>query len=413
MTKEEHGRVNGLDFLRGIASFAVCWFHLTSFKYGSPDGWFYSLLKQTGVYGWLGVEVFFVISGFVIPYSLHRAGYKLGSYPTFIVKRLARLDPPYLATILLVLALASAYGLFKGSAPLVEGAHVDAARVLLHLGYANIFFNYDWLNPSFWTLAIEFQYYVLVGLAFPVLVSRAAWPRRLAFACFGAASLLADLRTNGGGAIFSSFIVRFIPLFLLGAATFQRRSRIVGRAEYVVLVSASACLCVITVGWRPAVAALLAVFVINFYDRRTAVTDFLGKISYSLYLLHWPVGHLVLSLLGLKLLDARSDAARVAVVFASLGVCVAASYALYITVELPAQRWSTRFSYRRARATVVTSSFAVAGEGPAQQPFVAALVVVEPSALTPSAQDPFTLAAQEPGHKTERALARGRASGAA
>jgi peptidoglycan/LPS O-acetylase OafA/YrhL len=413
MAKEEHGRINGLDFLRGIASFAVCWFHLTSFKYGSPDGWFYSMLKQTGAYGWLGVEVFFVISGFVIPYSLHRAGYKLGSYPTFIVKRLARLDPPYLATILLVLALAVAYGLFKGQAPLVEGESVDAARVLLHLGYANVFFDYEWLNPSFWTLAIEFQYYVLVGLAFPVLAARAGWPRRLAFACFGAASLLADLRSNGGDVIFSHFIVRFIPLFMLGAATFQRRSRIIGRAEYAALVSASACLCVITVGRPPAAAALLAVFVINFYDRRTAVTDFLGKISYSLYLLHWPVGHLVLSLLGLKLLDARSDAARVAVIFTSLGVCVAASYALHRAVELPAQHWSSRFSYGRGRAAVATPGFAGAGEGPAQQPFVGALGVEEPSAFTPAAQDLFTPAAQDPGHKTEHVLARGRASGAA
>jgi peptidoglycan/LPS O-acetylase OafA/YrhL len=405
MAKEAQGRINGLDFLRGVASFAVCWFHLTSFEYGSPDGWFYSLLKQTGAYGWLGVEVFFVISGFVIPYSLHRAGYKLGSYPTFIVKRLARLDPPYLVTILLVLALAVAYGLFKGHAPLVEGKSVDAARVLLHLGYANIFFGHEWLNPSFWTLGIEFQYYVLVGLAFPVLVARAGWPRRLAFACFGAASLLADLRTSDGGVIFSNFIVRFIPLFLLGAATFQRRARIIGRAEYAVLVAAGACLTAITVGWPPAAAALLAVFVINFYDRRTAVTDFLGNISYSLYLLHWPVGHLALSLLGLKLLDARSDAARVAVIFASLGVCVVAAYALYRAVELPAQHWSSRFSYGRARAAVATPSFAVAGDGPAQQPFVGALVLEGPGAFTP--------AVQVPEHKTERPLARGAASGAA
>src|SRR5215210_4781626 len=75
MPKDERERIHGLDFLRGVASLAVCWFHLTSFTYATPDGWFYSALRRTGTYGWLGVEVFFVISGFVIPYSLHRAKY--------------------------------------------------------------------------------------------------------------------------------------------------------------------------------------------------------------------------------------------------------------------------------------------------------------------------------------------------
>lgn len=367
MTKEAGDRINGLDFLRGLASLSVCWFHITSFTYASPDGWFYAPLRRTGVYGWLGVEVFFVISGFVIPYSLHRAGYRLRSYPAFIAKRLVRLDPPYLVSILIVLALAFAYGLYKGHEPLVEGKPVGAARLLLHLGYANIFSGHDWLNPSYWTLAIELQYYMLVGLAYPLLAARGAWTRGIAFACFGAASLMADRTLTEGVIPHSNFIVRFVPLFLLGAATFQRRARVAGRAEYVVFIAVAACLCLVNVGPHSTAAALLAVGVINFYERRTAVTDFLGKISYSLYLLHWPVGHLVLSLLGLKLLDAQTDAARVFVVFASLGVCIAAAYALYLTVELPAQRWASRISYGRVRASVTTSGLSGADSQPPQQ----------------------------------------------
>src|ERR1700750_1066981 len=84
MPEEERSRIHVLDTLRGVASLAVCWFHLTSFKYNTPDGTAYPLLKGTGRYGWLGVEVFFVISGFVLPYSLHRAGYRLRDYPIFV-----------------------------------------------------------------------------------------------------------------------------------------------------------------------------------------------------------------------------------------------------------------------------------------------------------------------------------------
>ncbi len=357
MPEEERERIHGLDFLRGVASLAVCWAHLTSFIFATPDGWFLSAVRQTVNHGWLGVEVFFVISGFVIPYSLHRAKYEVGSYPTFIAKRLVRLDPPYLVSIALVLALAYAYAFVKGIVPQVDGAPVDAARVLLHLGYLNVAFGYEWLNPGFWTLALEFQYYLLVGLVFPVFVTRRAWARRLAFACFGAAALLAD-NTLADGAPYSNFILRFVPLFLLGAATFQHRARVVGRVEYALLLLSAACVSFVSVGWRATVAALFAVAVINLYRRRSALADFFGRISYSLYLLHWPVGYLTLSLLGLKLLRASSDASKLLLIFVAFVVCVVASWVLYLAVERPAQRWSSRFSYGRRRAPVATSGLA-------------------------------------------------------
>ena len=114
MSEEERDRIHVLDSLRGVASLAVCWMHLTSFKYNTPDGPFYSSLRLTGSYGWLGVEVFFVISGFVIPYSLDRAGYRLRDYPRFVAKRLVRLDPPYLAAVAAIVAYAFAYAFFRG-----------------------------------------------------------------------------------------------------------------------------------------------------------------------------------------------------------------------------------------------------------------------------------------------------------
>lgn len=358
MSEDERGRLHILDTLRGVASLAVCWFHLTSFKYNTPDGHLYALLKETGLYGWLGVEIFFVISGFVLPYSLYRAGYRLGDYPVFVVKRLVRLDPPYLATVAGLLAYAFAYGLFKGEPPLVEGLPVTYPRVLLHLCYANAFFKYEWLNPSFWTLAIEFQYYLLLGLVFPFFSAPRSWVRRAAFVAFGAAALLADLSLSSSGSPYSRYILRFTPVFLLGVATFQHRVRIVGRKEYAALIVLAAGLCFITVGWLSTVAALAAVLAIHFYKLRTAITDFFGKISYSLYLIHWPVGHVALSLLGLKIFGAQSDAARIAVIFASFGICVAVAFALYLAVERPAHRWSSRFSYGNRRATVATSGLA-------------------------------------------------------
>ena len=58
-----------------------------------------------GTFAWLGVDVFFVISGFVIPLSLHDRGYRPSHYPNFLLRRLLRLEPPYLVSIAMVILL--------------------------------------------------------------------------------------------------------------------------------------------------------------------------------------------------------------------------------------------------------------------------------------------------------------------
>lgn len=340
-------RIDGLDFLRGLASLGVCWLHLTDFTYHNTDGPFYNLLRASGSYGWLGVEVFFVISGFVIPYSLRRANYSLSHYPTFLLKRIIRLDPPYLVSIFLFILLAFAYASYTGRPPEVEGAPLTWTRVLLHLGYLNMFFGHEWLNPAFWTLAIEFQYYILMGLAFPLFASGRRQVRRAALLCFAATPFFSGHELMPGGVPYSTFIFHFTFLFLLGITTFQYRVRLVGGAEYAFTLSLVALGSFVTVGTASTVAGLFAVGVICLYKRRNAVSDFFGNISYSLYLLHWPVGHLVLSILGGKLLRASDDATKTFVLLVALGVSFAASYALYALVERHAQRWPARFKYVR------------------------------------------------------------------
>jgi peptidoglycan/LPS O-acetylase OafA/YrhL len=361
MMPNEPNRISGLDFLRGVASLAVCWFHLTSYRFPTPDGAVYEAVRWSGQYGWLGVEVFFVISGFVIPYSLHRAGYRLGYYPKFILKRLVRLDPPYLVTLALILLLGVAYALYAGRAVEVEGEGLGWARVLLHLGYLNMFFDEEWLNPAFWTLAIEFQYYLLMGLVFPLLGSRRRAVRLGALALFVAPAFYAGFGTMPeSGAPISDFIFLFVFLFAMGIVTFQRRAGLAGRGEWAALLALSTAGSLYTVGLIPTVAGLFAVAVISAYDRKNFVADFFGNISYSLYLLHWPVGHLTLSLLGAKL-AADTDAEKLLLLAFAHAVCFAASYALFLLVERPAQRWSSRIRYgRRPRAAEETSALAPA-----------------------------------------------------
>ncbi len=56
-------KIHVVEYLRGVAALGVAWFHMTN-TYGP------GFVASFGSLGWLGVDVFFVISGFVIPYSL-------------------------------------------------------------------------------------------------------------------------------------------------------------------------------------------------------------------------------------------------------------------------------------------------------------------------------------------------------
>ncbi|WP_081599255.1 acyltransferase family protein [Prochlorothrix hollandica] len=69
-TKTKFSQLEVINFLRGIAALSVAWFHFTN---GNVDFLDPGLLKFSGKYGYLGVEIFFVISGFIIPYSLWRS----------------------------------------------------------------------------------------------------------------------------------------------------------------------------------------------------------------------------------------------------------------------------------------------------------------------------------------------------
>ena len=88
-------RIPFVDALRGTAAFAVMWHHFTC-----GSGFVQtSLLRWSGAYGWLGVHLFFVISGFVLPVSLDRRRYRLRQFGVELLRRLIRLEPPYLASL--------------------------------------------------------------------------------------------------------------------------------------------------------------------------------------------------------------------------------------------------------------------------------------------------------------------------
>jgi peptidoglycan/LPS O-acetylase OafA/YrhL len=311
---------------------AVAWFHFTD---GTPGFLQEGLLKTSGAKGWLGVEVFFVISGFIIPYALRKGGYHLRRHwKVFVAKRLIRLDPPYLACVVLVVALQYASSITPG----FHGKPPDYTwtQLALHLGYLNAFYGGDWVNPVFWTLAIEFQFYLVIALLYPLLSDRRAWVR---FACLAAFATLALSIPS------PTLVFHWLCLFGLGIISFQFFIGLTDLTTYFVALMAMTAVCYVTLGAMITGVGFAAALAITFIRiRPTRVLTLLGAISYSVYLLHAPIGGRVINL-GVRLPPTLLN--RGLTLALAVLVTVVAAYVFYRVIELPAQKWSAGIKYGR------------------------------------------------------------------
>jgi peptidoglycan/LPS O-acetylase OafA/YrhL len=310
--------------LRGIAALAVCWYHFTAWNVSIPPGW----TKSSGTYGYLGVEAFFVISGFIVPYSLLAAGYRFSSFFKFLGKRFLRVDPPYLASVAFTVAAAWLAHMKTGAAP-----HYTPEQIALNLGYLIPFSKHQaWINGVYWTLAVEFQYYLVLGLIFPALLAHRPAVRRFAFA----AALGASLLTRS-----PSFLPAFMPLFLLGIAGLCFVCQRISGKELAVMAAACTALGLDTAGVDEACMGLGAFVCILRFRSAPGWLLGLGKVSYSLYLIHVPVGIRVESLAA-HFIPPRDE---LFVPLCAVLVSMGCAWVMHLAIERPAMRWASRIKY--------------------------------------------------------------------
>lgn len=322
------GRIASVDALRGLASLSVAWFHFTNANPALAPG----MLKASGAYGWLGVYIFFVISGFVIPYSLDKANYHPKQFGRFLTKRIARLDPPYLANMGFILLLAFIVPLvpgFRGPKP-----HFEALQLVAHVGYLNSVVGKQWINPVYWSLGIEFQYYLLIGLIFPLVSSGRATVRN---------TVLAVLVLPGLFLRQVSLIPVHLPLFVLGILTYQYKTGRLSKNFFLLGIALVSGLVGIRLGGAIGITCGVTALVIAFGRFAAKPLTWLGTISYSLYLMHVPVGGKIIDI-GVRF--RHGVLVPSFFLIAATAGSIFAAWILYRCVELPSQTWASRISYR-------------------------------------------------------------------
>ncbi|HEV7246322.1 MAG TPA: acyltransferase [Shinella sp.] len=167
---EDEGRIDALDGLRGLAILLVMIFHLTLvYPFGAAEK---SILYMAGGIGWIGVDLFFVLSGFLITGILIDTKDNRNFFSNFFARRTLRIFPLYYATLIVVFLLMPAAGYFNTpELNFIREHQVFSWTYMTNWGFVAAggarFFNVEWLTLiHFWSLAIEEQFY----LAWPFAV---------------------------------------------------------------------------------------------------------------------------------------------------------------------------------------------------------------------------------------------------
>ena len=220
-----------IDAVRGLAALVVVLFH-----YGgvvlptlAPHP-----LEGLLAFGEYGVEVFFVLSGFVIPYSMVRGGYGWSALGPFMWKRYLRIAPlAYFSALLMVGYHLLSQILLGRPVQSHDWPGIDAASVIGNLLFHPQLLGSSWFNFVFWTLAVELQFYFAIALMLPMLL-------QARLAAVNAAIMVALL---GLSLIVNEGFILHCGYFILGVAAFLHRHGSIGvRAFLAVSITSMAAL---------------------------------------------------------------------------------------------------------------------------------------------------------------------------
>lgn len=365
-----------LDGVRAVAILLVIPHNLNLIA--QPAGTFAHVLVSYLDRGWIGVQLFFVLSGFLITGILLDTREAPNYLRSFFTRRALRIFPLYYATLLFVFVFLAAAGLLPASLPRSAATELSYWFFFanwyapLHPGHGSM--------PHLWSLSVEEQFY----LVWPFLIWRRS-AKQVQLLCAGIAALSLCIRIvmlSAGApteAIYQFSVTRMDALALGGAAAATMRLPTIAqqiasrrRAVFAAAVGLLLAGAALTGGYASPSAttmsfgySLLALDFAAFIvlaactddSQRQGWVTFLrlpwmrriGKYSYAMYLLHVPL-HL---LIGLELLQtlglARQASPQVNIVYMLLGTVLSylAAAATYRIIESRFLKLKDRFEPSR------------------------------------------------------------------
>jgi len=316
-------RLVSLDLVRFFAAFSVVTYHYTA-RGESSD---FPLLSQVSQFGYLGVPLFFIISGYVISLSANNR-----SPIEFAVSRFIRLYPAFWAGIFVTCTILFFY----------NNDTLDVAQILANLTMLNDYLGHANIDGVYWTLQAELKFYACVflllafnvfhkfhyWLTFWVVLTFAhtligqpyfmGWFISPSYSCYFIAGVALYLIHKGGRNIFNISILLSSLVLSAYNSYHQAAEFIPNPSQTGQLIAASLC-CLFFMLFYALVRGHLQL-------KSSSYLLTLGAITYPLYLIH--------NVAGKTLIDLWSpEIGETAAVFFVILIALAVSYLIHITVE--------------------------------------------------------------------------------
>jgi peptidoglycan/LPS O-acetylase OafA/YrhL len=349
-------RLTALDGLRGVAILSVMGFHYLGLYAGLTPGiptypYASHLAASVFRYGWLGVELFFVISGFVIALTLEKCATPL----EFATRRFARLWPALLVCSIATFIFSSAVGSPMSDFRPQHWYNFFPTLTLTPREWWSFKFPaVDFVDRSYWTLIAEVRFYLVAAMIF-WLFKRKNLAVTVSIFVIANITIRSILKhTVGGDQAYSAITLPdFMPWFAAGVVFFELYSRKLSRRVALILllpmyvfiarnntfdiqdnsslVISGIALAIFAVFWLLTESPTW----LQIFESRWLVT--IGAWSYSIYLLHQEIG---LALL-FNLAPTKPIIAQAAMVVAVTMTIIALGSLSFHFIEGPARRWIT------------------------------------------------------------------------
>ncbi|WP_333312645.1 MULTISPECIES: acyltransferase family protein [unclassified Microcoleus] len=298
-------RVNEIDFLRFFAAVMVMLHHY-SFRGYAADGMStmpYPLLAPVAKYGYLGVQLFFLISGFVILMTA-----STGSLKKFIVSRFARLYPAFWVCCTVTFVTITTIG----------GKYYSASigQYFINMTMLSGFIGVPSIDGAYWSIFTELKFYALIAL---LLIFRKINQAQLFLVLWLIATIALNVLKIGklGSLLSIILIVDDSPYFIAGAMSFLVWSRGISLTRISVIFIAwllaisyslddipsrethyntefNSYVVIGMISTFFAIMLLVSIRRTGFLGKRQWVT--IGALTYPLYLLHQRIGFMIFNL---------------------------------------------------------------------------------------------------------------------
>jgi peptidoglycan/LPS O-acetylase OafA/YrhL len=369
-------KIAALDGVRGLACLMVLLWHYANFNHAGAWPVWYELLRRVGGLNWMGVDLFFVLSGYLLGSICWRHRADAQFFRVFYVRRACRILPLYYLWWGLGVLLPVLFSL-----PILNYLYLDQEPLwpyatLVQNSYFTAVNSYGspWMVMT-WSLAVENQFYLLLPLVIRWLPAR--WlPKFLLGAIVLAPLLRTAIVVAFPGNVMAAYWLlpcRWDALFLgvlaaylcsqpAWSAHLQHYMVLVRRAFWVTGAALVGFLC-LAPGKQAPLMATLGYSIIDFFfcclilrvihdQRFSRCFSFrplrqLGTISYGVYLFHVGIACLLHGLLRQEAPD-LSDERGILVTLLAAGVSLLLAWLSYTFIEAPILRFGQQWQYGQA-----------------------------------------------------------------